>query len=336
MEPNTNTEIFLLPEGQPPLWRRRSFVIWSSVIGVLILGAAGLLYFIARPPADFPSGYIISIPEKATLSEVASILKDQSVIRSSDAFKIASLVFGAERGAMAGDYLFSTPTPVWEIASRIAHGEQGLTRIKVTLPEGTTVREIATILLKQIPDFDAAGFTVQALPFEGYLFPDTYFFFPNVKPAEVIHVMRTEFTDKYAAILAAASTSRSQDQIVNLASIVEKEASTPEDWAVVAGILWKRFDRGMALQVDAPFLYTVGKASKDLTLDDLKVESPYNTYLHKGLPKTPIDNPGAGALAATLAPTSTPYWFYLSDDKGVMHYAKTYEDHLANKAKYLK
>ena len=127
----------------------------------------------------------------------------------------------------------------------------------------------------------------------------------------------------------------SYDQIVTMASIVEKEATSLADRQIIAGILWRRLADKYPLQVDPPFYYFLNKDSSQLTLADLAIDSPYNLYKHKGLTPTPIDNPGFDALYATVNPTVTKYWYYLSDSKGVMHYAITYDEHLANKAKYI-
>ena len=121
-----------------------------------------------------------------------------------------------------------------------------------------------------------------------------------------------------------------------MASIIEKEARTMETRQIIAGILWKRLELGMPLQVDVSFKYINGKTTKNLTLADLKIDSPYNSYLYKGLPPTPISNPGLDAIKAAISPTKTDYLYFLSDRKGLMHYAKTYQQHLQNKELYLR
>ena len=121
-----------------------------------------------------------------------------------------------------------------------------------------------------------------------------------------------------------------------MASIIEGEAVTPEDRRIVSGILWTRMKNGMRLGVDAPFAYIMGKGSLELTQTDLATTSPYNTYRVAGLPPTPINNPGIDAIAAALAPSSTPYLYYLSDKEGSMHYARTFAEHKLNKEKYLR
>jgi UPF0755 protein len=121
-----------------------------------------------------------------------------------------------------------------------------------------------------------------------------------------------------------------------MASILEAEARTTETRKIISGILWKRMEIGMPLQVDAPFQYIIGKNTFQLTTNDLKFDSPYNTYKYKGLPPGPIGNPGLDAISATVNPIKTNYLYYLSDVRGNMHYAKTFAEHVINKEKYLK
>ena len=132
-----------------------------------------------------------------------------------------------------------------------------------------------------------------------------------------------------------AAFNKPTGDIITMASIVEKEASSSFDRQIIAGILWKRLQDKMPLQVDPPFYYILGKASGQLTLDDLATTSPYNLYKNLGLTPTPIDNPGMDAILDTMTPTTTKYWYYLSDKTGKMHYATTFDGHLANKVQFL-
>jgi UPF0755 protein len=121
-----------------------------------------------------------------------------------------------------------------------------------------------------------------------------------------------------------------------MASILEAEVQTDADRAMVADLLWRRLEMGMALQVDCTLGYVLHKTSAELTLADLKADNPYNTYVYRGLPPTPISNPGAKSIEAALRPMANEHLFYLSDKDGITHFAETYEEHLANKKKYLR
>ena len=120
-----------------------------------------------------------------------------------------------------------------------------------------------------------------------------------------------------------------------MASIIEKEAHTSDDRRVISGILWERLKIGMPLQVDATFLYINGKNTYDLSVDDLAIDSPYNTYKYAGLPIGPIGNPGLDSLEAALAPMTSPYLYYLSDKSGKTYYARTFNEHKRNREKYM-
>jgi UPF0755 protein len=303
------------------------------VVGALVL--TGVILFF-HTPTTFVPDTLVSIESGASLSEAAADLERAHVITSPVLLRIAVLVTGGASSIKAGDYFFKQPEGTLMVAWRLSRGRYGITPTRVLLPEGSSSRDMGKILARSMPRIDATAFAAQAKPFEGYLFPDTYFFLPTATSGMVIAHLQETFDEKTATLFAGvASTSRSREDIVIMASILEEEARTSEDRTIVSGILWKRLDAGKRLQVDAPFAYLLGKTSSELTQDDLAIDSPYNTYLHAGLPPTPITNPGLASLEAAANPTTTPYWFYLSDDEGVMHYATTFEGHLINKQKYI-
>ena len=147
--------------------------------------------------------------------------------------------------------------------------------------------------------------------------------------------MNNNFNEKIASTPSIATSTFKLKDIIIMASLVELEARTTESRKIIAGILWKRLSLGMPLQVDSVFLYINGKNTYELTTMDLKIKSPYNTYLYKGLPRGPIGNPGLDALQSTVDPTKTKYLYFLSSHDGAMHYAKTFEEHKRNREKYL-
>ena len=162
-------------------------------------------------------------------------------------------------------------------------------------------------------------------------------FLPNISVVDIIPVLKSNFDKRIATIKNEITNYKKPlADIIKLASIVEEEARTTESRKVVAGILWKRLALNMPLQVDSSFKYINGKGTAELTLADLKIDSPYNSYLYKGLPPTPIANPGLDSILATVTPTKTDYLYFLTDKEGDMHYARTYAEHLQNKELYLK
>lgn len=315
------------------LKKYRMFVAAAVVVLVSIIVVVTAL---SIAPDNFPERKIISIPKNTYLSEAAKIFHDKGVIRSEFMFKIYAVLASGHRQIQAGDYLFSEPQSALRIAYRTTHGVQDLPKISVTLYEGMTVKDMGVQIKKNIPSFDNTTFYNMAKSFEGYLFPDTYFFYSNVTPDQVIETLRNNFNQKIkTALLDIQASGKSLQDVIAMASIVEREATSSTDRKMIAGVLWKRISIGMPLQVDPPFYYILGKDSSQITLKDLAMDSPYNLYKNKGLPPTPITNPGMSSILATVNPTSSKNLFFLSDKKGAIHYAPTYEGHIANKLKYL-
>ncbi|MGB2580372.1 MAG: endolytic transglycosylase MltG [Minisyncoccia bacterium] len=313
---------------------RSRVLIFTTLVAVLFLSVVS---WSLMPPSDFPKDKVITIKNGATLVEVSTLLKSENIIRSQSFFEICSKLVGGEKPILAGQYLFKEPLSTCRVALRIARGVSGVPAIRVTIPEGTPNKDIATILEKNIPNFDTVVFLEHARLHEGFLFPDTYFFLESMTTQDIEQKMTENFEKKIAPFIASINaTGHTARDIVIMASILEKEATTEVDKALVAGILWKRISIGMPLQVDASFLYLFGKKSSDVTVEDKQVKSTYNTYLNKGLPLGPIGNPGVVAIRSAIYPTTSPYLYYLSDNDSVMHYAKTFEEHKANKQKYLR
>ncbi|MBI5798878.1 MAG: endolytic transglycosylase MltG [Candidatus Yonathbacteria bacterium] len=309
-------------------------MVFASTAVVLLLA---LVSFLFMPPFGFPENKIITIKKGASLREVSALLDKENIIRSQRSFEFCAKVVGGPKPVAAGQYLFKEPTSACRVASRIANSLSGIPAIRVTLPEGMSNKEFVAVLEKSIQGFDAKFFLEHARSQEGFLFPDTYFFPENVTAQGVEAIMLENFNKRTEPWSGAIEISkRSLRDIVIMASILEKEATIEEDKAIVSGILWKRISIGMPLQVDATFMYLLGKKSSELTVADLKMKSSYNTYINKGLPGGPIGNPGIVAIRAAIQPTMSSYLYYLSDNDGVMHYAKTFAEHVANKQKYLK
>mgnify|MGYP001617334647 CR=1 FL=1 len=329
-------------EKQPILFsfiknHKRFFtIIFSTIIALLIFGGAFYITEIS-PPRPFPKGTVVSIKNGATLLDVAQELKNKGIIRSPFWFRIFLMGLKDDKGAIAGDYLFLQSINVISVANRVYSGEYGFNTIKITIPEGLSVSDISIILKGKLFNFDAEFFIKMAKEKEGYLFPETYFFRANEKPEDILFAMTNLFDKKIKTLDAEIKDFKKPiSDVIKMASILEGEARTAETRKIVAGILWKRIALGMPLQVDTAFQYINGKNSSNLTIDDLKIESPYNLYINKGLPPTPISNPGLEAILDTVTPRKSNYLYFLTDKNGVMHYAVTFEGHKINKEKYLK
>jgi UPF0755 protein len=176
-----------------------------------------------------------------------------------------------------------------------------------------------------------------AISFEGYLFPDTYIFSKKAAVEEIIQKMLDNFDKKITAEIQKeiARQDKNLEEIVNLASIVQQESTSSEEMAKIAGVFYNRLNIGMALQSDATINYITGKGMRQPLLEDTKIDSPYNTYKYKGLPPTPICNPGIEAIKAAIWPEQHDYFYFLHPLSSPTVFSKTLEEHNINKAKWL-
>lgn len=313
--------------------------LFMVIILTIILALGIFYYFFIRPPADFPSNSIYTVEERRTLSDVAGEAGRNRVIKSSLMLKVLTTLFSGNKGVISGDYVLNKKENVFQIAQRFVSGDYRLSAVKVTVQEGLNIYDIAELISKKddLRNFNQQEFIRLAKDKEGHLYPDTYFFLPNVKAKKVIETMEGNFEKKIAPIQKDVKKfGKTFEEVLTMASILEKEVPKTEDRKIVAGILWKRIKIGMPLQVDAVFPYITQKKGGAITRDDLKIDSPYNTYLNKGLPPGPISNPSLDAIIAAINPKETEYFFYISDGKGITHFAATLEEHNSNIERYLR
>lgn len=317
-----------------------SFLVLAfvSVFAFVILTFTSIIYtFVFAAPMMFQPGTTVLIESGQSLTSISNEMKEHGVVRSSVMLRSAMILLGGERKVSAGMYEFNKPQNVVRIAKRIVKGDFGYVPVKMTIPEGTNIYKIADIVHDKFPSIDRTAFLAQIHDKEGYLFPNTYFFPPKATPDMIVSMMSAIFERQLKPVQDEITASgKSLSQIITMASILEGEVQTEADRKMVADILWRRIDLGMPLQVDSTFTYVNGKTSAELTLNDLKINSPYNTYINKGLPPTPISNPGIQSIKAALEPTPNEYLFFLSDKDGITHFAKTHAEHVKLKEKYLK
>ena len=294
------------------------------------------MYLLFSASSTFPTHSIITIERGSSLEMVASSFEETGVVRSALFLRLLVSFSGNANNVIAGDYFFDSKRGVIFIAYAITHGQFNLNPIKVTVAEGASVVDIAEQFSELFPKFDPEQFLKQAQNKEGYLFPDTYYFFPNVDVKTVLSTFEQTFKKRTAELDEEIKKSPySLDDIVIMASIIEREANTPESRRIISGILWRRIAIGMPLQVDVTFKYINGKSTFDLTKNDLAIDSPYNTYRYIGLPPGPIGSPGLDSIEAALNPTSTPYLYFLADHSGNVYYSKTFDEHKEKKQLYL-
>jgi len=260
------------------------------------------------------------------LFQIAENLEKEDLIKNRFFFDFYVLIKGGQRKLQAGTYKLSPLMTIPQIVKKITLGET--LKIKVTIPEGFTVKQIEKLLGLKLPGRDL----------EGFLFPDTYQFPPKVTGEEVVKKMRDNFEKKLTQDLREEIEKQRKTvrEIVIMASLIEKEVKTKEDKRLVSGILWKRFKNNIPLQVDATINYITGKKTIKVSIEETKIDSSYNTYKYLGLPLGPICNPGVESIRAAVNPEDNDYWYYLSIPEGETIFSKTLEEHNIAKAKYLK
>lgn len=307
---------------------------WLMTGAVLLLVVGG--YLTCAAPRYSSSESLVTIMRGASANEIARQLADAHIIRNSFALRMLLRINSADDSVQAGVYRFASPQNIFTVTRRLLAADYGLPPVRITFPEGITVRDMAAYIAHAFPHLLAQDFLIVGQSSEGYLFPDTYFFPPSSTVEAIQTTLRKTFNAKIAPLSGEITLSgHSLADVVTMASLVEKEARTSENRRIVADILWNRLARGMPLQVDAVFGYIYGRDTYSPSLADLKVDSPYNTYTHKGLPPGPINNPGLDSLEAVLNPTKTNYVYYLTGKDNLMHYATTYAEHQVNHRKYL-
>jgi UPF0755 protein len=297
-------------------WERLTLFYKQHRRASIALGLAlAIILLWILPPAAFPKGRIIRIQKGMTVAEIGNYLEEKKVVQSELLFTGLIKLLPGDPKIIAGDYMLGRRLTVFEVMYRLLTGSYDIEPIRVLIPEGAKVTDISIILAKRLPEFKQKEFLLLASTSQGYLFPDTYFFLPTASTSALIDEMHENFNRHIDPLrLAIFKSKRSLDEIIKMASILEKEAHIYADREMISGILWKRFDQNVRLQVDVAT----------------------ETYKKSGLPVKPIANPGLESIKAALEPVESEYWFYLADRKGVTHYAVTYKEHLKNIAKYLK
>jgi UPF0755 protein len=334
--------------------RPRILVIVAVVVAVLVV-AAGSTALYARAQLEAPaaahSGTVsVEVTSGETLDGLVADLESHQLVRSGFWFRWYARLRGLGSRLEAGRYRLDTGMGASALVARLEMPPDART-VRVVIPEGLTAAQIAARVQASGLDIPAgaylgeertgrfdAGFLTgrpAGAPLEGMLFPDTYEVPVGADAHAVVAQQLQAFMSKALPMVGTPPHGLSAYQVVVLASIVEREARLPSDRPIVAGVLYNRLARGMDLQVDASVIYGVGVTDRAPTADELKRDTPYNTYLHPGLPPTPISNPGLASLEAAAHPQATGYLFYVSDGCGHNHYSSTAAAHDALVQQYL-
>lgn len=324
---------------------------WAAVALVLVvlLGAGFFLAFgtthvIERSDRDAKENIYMVVKPGTTASEISDHLTRLGVIDSRLRFWWLMKLQGDAQKFKTGTYAFAPHMDEQAVLDKLVSGDT--TVVRFTIPEGFGIKEIA----KRLADeglVDEQEFLAEAKDFapydymkkrpneryaaEGYLFPDTYEIHSEVTPEAIMKMMAEDFDTRLTPALRqqAAAKNLSIHDLITLASLVEKEARYDEDRPIIAQVFFKRLQMGMPLQSDTTLQYLMAGPKEDVSIEDTKIDSPYNTYQHAGLPPGPIASPGMKSILAVLNPASTDYLYFVADRQGHNHYSQTYDEHLA-------
>lgn len=342
--------------------RRRRRFPWVAVVMLVCIAVVLLAVtqigrnWLLPVNADDTQVIEVEIPVGTPVSAMGDILEEEGLIRSANAFSLLVRVQGAAGNLQAGVHDLSPSMTMQEIVAALQEGAEEAGILKVTVNEGLTVDQIADVVaestnysaedfLALMTDQEFLAQLVQDYPIltdsynnpnvryvlEGYLFPATY----DLASGDSLESLVIQMVDKTNDVLAGYQTqidasSYSLQDIMSLASLVEKEGQTTEDRKLIAGVFYNRLDSGMPIQSDISVLYALGTHKEMVTYDDLQVDSPYNLYLYSGLPPGPMNSPSEDAIAAVLEPTASDYlYFYANLQTGEVYYTDDYEQHQA-------
>lgn len=309
-------------------------------IGLLIIiSSAALLWWkhgISPKDPDNNTPKIFIIEQGQGVRAIAKNLKDQGLIKDPVVFFLLTKQLRLDGKIQAGDYRLFPSMSATEIAKELTHGTLD---IWITIPEGKRALEIAEELKEKMPKYEPL-WNGELEKNEGYLFPDTYLFPKDANIETIISLMKNNFDLKYKT-LNTSKTNLSKEEIVTLASLIEREAKHANDRPLVSSVINNRLNLGMKLDIDATLQYILGYQENQkrwwkegLTSQDKLINSSFNTYRVAGLPPGPISNPGLSSLEAAVNPAKTDYLYYITDKNGTNRYAETFEKHQENISKY--
>ncbi|HOM78075.1 MAG TPA: endolytic transglycosylase MltG [bacterium] len=341
--------------------KKKVLVVSLILLLILAIPLASFYYsFAINRPAQNSERTVIEIESGQSLVEISKNLYSKDLINSQGLFLFYVVVNNLDKNIQAGVYSIPSGTSLRDLVLILQKGTKDVT---VTFLEGWRVEEFALAASKNLKFVNYDDFVLQATPLEGYLFPDTYHLRYDINTEDLIKLLSKTFDDKTRELFKVRNdltADLSNEEIVILASLIEREIHVEEDRPLVAGILVKRLQQGIPLGVDAtsqyyiPFLrakcperswvkcFTMDEAEKitwwvnDITQEELEYDSPYNTRKNRGLPPTPISSFGISALKAALEPEQTDYFFYITDRTGTTRFAKTLSEHENNILKYLR
>jgi UPF0755 protein len=323
------------------VWR-----IWLSIVGIvlvtaILLGTIG--WWVIQPvqPSQVTTQAFV-VPKGQSIRLIGRRLQEAGLIRQQIVFPLVVKWLKLESKLQAGTFQLS---PSWAMPQIVHELTKGTNDIWITIPEGWRREEIADYLSRQeLAAFDKEQFLIQTAGQEGQLFPDTYLVPKQITAEGLVAILTVTFDKKIVQGLATEleQSDLTLKQALTFASLIEREAGDNTQMPLVAGVLNNRLKRSMPLQVDATLQYAKGYSEAEKSwwttplAADRQLNSPFNTYMHPGLPPAPIANPGVAAVTAALQPMPSDYLYYIHDTQGKLHLAKTLDEHNANVQKYLR
>jgi UPF0755 protein len=330
---------------------------------LLLLIATYITQALFFAPSKNIEAKLFTINKGEALKEIAFNLKKDNLIKDPYVFITYIAIAGKYSKVQAGDYLLSSQMSAYDIINILINGE--IAKETITIIEGWDLRDLNNYLKDKKMTTENDFFNLTGTPteikknqnveelskkfsflkdkpvnlsLEGYLFPDTYYIDKGDDAETLIEKALSNFDSKLnqELINEIKIQKKTVFEIITMASMIEKEVKTLDDKKIVSGILWKRIESGMRLQVDATVLYATGKENSKVYIKDTQFDSPYNTYRYDSLPAGPIGNPGIDSIVAAIYPTKTNNLYYLSTPDGKTIFSKTLEEHNYNKNKYLK
>jgi UPF0755 protein len=325
---------------RPTSASRMALVTGAFVLLVIVLVAGGLWRYYVSPQADTPADRAVQlrIKDGASTREIASALLKAGVIRNANGFALSARLAGADGKLQAGVYDLTTGMPDRDVVDVLKAGPP-VGYVSVTIPEGFRLDQIAERMDKEagIPRKEFLKLARSGAPqfaeghpylagayknsLEGYLFPKTYQVREDMTAEQVIEMMLDQFDRETADLDFAAAQERglSPAEVVTLASMIERESKLDEERELVSSVIYNRLAKGMRLKIDATIEYVLKEKRLRLTYADMFTKTPYNTYLHEGLPPGPISNPGLKSLEAAVAPADTQFIYYVLTGKDGSH-----------------
>lgn len=329
----------------------------KSYQGVILILAIGVgISFLAfwatynvfyQPANSQGSPVTFTIHSGETLESVAQRLEDAHLIKNKDILVSFGILEGIDRHLKEGKYVFSPKDNFFQILQKIKKGNVLPAKVLV-IKEGDTLTDVQNLLKtnfsfkedirqEKVGDWQKQFSFLDDAPkqanLEGYLFPDTYYFSQSASLNDIVQKLLSHFQEKVTLFQSAIAQAGGMRRTIILASLLEKEVSGLQDKEIVAGIIEKRIKIGMPIQIDAAVRYGLQKKGP-LLKKDISIDSPYNTYRHRGLPPGPICNPGLESIQAALHPRKTSYLYYLTTPKGKVIFSRTLREHNIAKAKY--